>query len=266
MITIYDHFANPFMKELGEVSWRMKDGYGTADPFPHCCIDGLISSELLDCVLQEFPEVSKDKTWIPLEEEGRSHRKQITKNPETSLGPYTKYLISRLSGPSFLGFLEQVTGITGLMPDPYLQGAGLHQMGSGGFLEMHVDFHKSRKLNLYRRLNLLLYLNKDWKEEYRGHLELWDKNLQKRAEYLPIWNRMLICNIAPLAYHGFPHPIQCPEDMTRKALAIWYYTADLPEEVKQQYLLHKPNWINRELLTGDHDHDHDHDGEYAHGE
>lgn len=250
MITIYDQFAHPFTKHLGEVAPGLKETYDTADPFPHCCVDGLISNELLDCVLQEFPDPTKETNWIPLETKGTSHKKLISKDAET-LGPYTKYLISRLSEPSFLSFVEEVTGIQGLIPDPYLLGAGLHQTGSGGFLEMHADFYRSPKLQLFRRVNLLLYLNKDWKDEYRGALELWDKNLQKRAAYLPVWNRMLISNIAPQAYHGFPDPLLCPEDMTRKSLALWYYTSRMPKEMREEYELHKPDWIKRAQPAGD---------------
>jgi len=268
MTTIYDRFENPFNQNLKELGASLKEGYRSADPFPHCCVDNLISDELLEEVLNEVPAPHKTKKWIALEEEGKSHMKLISKSAEKSLGPHTKYLVNCLSSPSFLAFLEELTGIDGLIPDPYLWAAGLHQIGSGGFLEIHADFYKYKKLNLYRRLNLLLYLNKDWQEDYHGHLELWDKNMQKRAAYLPIWNRTLISIIAPHAYHGFPHPIQCPEDMTRKSLAIWYYTSALPEEVLEEYQRHVPNWIKRDHgndspPAGDYSEDHHHAEEHA---
>jgi len=258
METLYEQFSDPFKEDLDAVLANKKEAYRAADPFPHCCIDNLIADELLEKVIKEFPRPDS-KRWKLLESEGTSHRKLITKNAE-KLGPYTKHLVGRLSSPYFLQFMEELTGIEGLIPDPYLDAAGLHQIQSGGFLEVHVDFYRHKKLKLYRRLNLLLYMNKDWKEEYGGHLELWNKDLQKRAEYLPIWNRMLVSIIAPHAYHGFPNPIQCPEDTTRKSLAIWYYTSDLPDEVKKEYELHKPDWIKRVGHGNDHDHDHDSDG------
>ena len=44
-------------------------------------------------------------------------------------------------------------------------------------LKIHSDFYLHQYLKIDRRLNLLLYLNDDWKDEYGGHLELWDKTM-----------------------------------------------------------------------------------------
>ena len=76
-------------------------------------------------------------------------------------------------------WLEAVTGIEGLIPDPYFGGGGLHQIEPGGFLKVHADFNVHPKLNLDRRLNMLIYLNRDWKDEYGGHLELWERDMSR---------------------------------------------------------------------------------------
>lgn len=243
MVNAFKKFENP-MKDLVEVCHHKKESYRTAEPFPHCCIDNLISDELLDEVLKEFPTPDEIE-WMRLETHQTSHNKLISTDVDKQLGPDTKYLIHCLSSPTFLSFLEELTGIKGLIPDPYLYAGGLHQIESGGYLEIHSDFHWNAKLRLYRRINLILYLNKDWKEDYRGHLELWDEKMQKCVKYLPTWNRIVISNIMAKAYHGFPEPIQCPQDMTRKSLAIWYYTSELPLNAKVEYELYRPDWISR---------------------
>jgi hypothetical protein len=118
-----------------------------------------------------------------------------------------------------------LTGITGLIPDPSFNGGGCHQIQRGGKLGVHVDFNKLKTVNLDRRLNLLVYLNKNWKDEYGGHFELWDaegkSSLKKVA---PLFNRCVIFSTTETSYHGHPHPLTCPEGSTRKSVALYYYT------------------------------------------
>ncbi|MFQ5632571.1 MAG: 2OG-Fe(II) oxygenase [bacterium] len=245
MTTLYEEMTSPFNYDLHDLGKSYKKKYRKADPFPHGSIDNLISEDLLDKVLEEFPSPSGIK-WNVREREGVSHKKLISRDVEKQFGPYTKYLVNRLNSPTFLAFLEELTGIEGLIPDPYLDAGGLHQIGSGGFLEMHTDFHWNQKLRLFRRINLLLYLNKDWKEEYNGHLEFWNRDMEKKVAILPSWNRIAMFSIGPYTYHGFPEPIQCPEDMTRKSLAFWYYTSQLDKETIQEFIRNKPAFIKRD--------------------
>ncbi len=221
-----------------------RDPFRAARPFPHCCLDGLVSDPLLDRVLSELPRAD-EAAWKPLEDEGKAYRKVISAGFDEA-GPHTRELLASLTSPRFLGFLEELTGIAGLFPDPYLHSAGFHQYRTGGFLELHADFSWHYKLHAYRRVNLLLYLNKEWKEEYGGHLELWDKDLKTSVKLLPIWNRTVIHDVLPRAYHGLPRPITCPVEMTRKSLTIWYYTTELPVDQRIQYRLHEPNWVGAE--------------------
>jgi Rps23 Pro-64 3,4-dihydroxylase Tpa1-like proline 4-hydroxylase len=99
-----------------------------------------------------------------------NENKYATKG-EYRFGPNTKHLVHFLNSQPFLEFLQEMTGIKEtLIPDPYFEGGGFHEIKPGGFLKLHVDFHKHRKMNLDRRLNLLVYLNEDWEESYGGHL------------------------------------------------------------------------------------------------
>jgi hypothetical protein len=118
-----------------------------------------------------------------------------------------------------------------LIPDPRFDGGGLHQIVRGGKLGIHSDFNKHEAYGLDRRLNLLLYLNKNWREEYGGHLQLWDRNMTKcEAKISPHFNRMMIFGTTDFTYHGHPDALQCPEGMTRKSLALYYFTNGRPAE------------------------------------
>ena len=106
---------------------------------------------------------------------------------------YTRQLLYAMNSSGFLQFLERLTGIQNLLGDPQYEGGGLHQIVPGGKLAIHADFSKHSVYNLDRRLNALVYLNKNWKEEYGGHLELWDTAMTKAERRIaPVFNRMVI--------------------------------------------------------------------------
>ena len=125
-------------------------------------------------------------------------------------------------------YLSELTGIPKLIPDDSLEGGGLHQSRRGGFLNIHADFTvHPHKRNWRRRANLLIYLNEDWKEEYDGHLQLWSRDMKECVQRVsPIFNRCVVFNTDDDSFHGLPDPIQCPEDMTRKSIALYYYTEE----------------------------------------
>ncbi len=101
-----------------------------------------------------------------------------------------------------------------------------HITGKGGFLKIHSDTNFHPNFNLDRRLNWLIYLNKNWKEEYGGNLELWNKDMSKCVQNIkPIFNRAVIFSTDDQSYHGHPDPLNCPEDMERKSLAFYYYSS-----------------------------------------
>jgi hypothetical protein len=234
---------SPVVRDLDEVAEEAGAAFRSAEPFPHCCVDGLFSDALLEKVVEEFP--SEEAKWTLLERRAGSRRKSVT-GPQDELGPYTTYFLSYLGSSKFLSFVEKVTGIPGLMTDPHVMGGGLHEIKSGGFLELHADFNWHNRLRMFRRLNFLLYLNKDWKEEYGGALELWDPKLEKGAKYPPFWNRMVIQAVTADTMHGFPAPLECPEGMSRKSLAMWFYTTELPLDVQLGYDLCDPDFIRRD--------------------
>ena len=138
---------------------------------------------------------------------------------------FTRQFLYALNSASFLKFLEELTGIDGLLGDPQFEGGGLHQIPAGGKLAIHVDFNRHSYYGLDRRLNLLVYLNKNWKEEYGGHFELWDRDMkQMMTKVAPLFNRIVIFTTSHISFHGHPDPLNCPSNVTRKSLALYYYT------------------------------------------
>lgn len=230
--------------EVVELFRSKRESYQTAEPFPHACFNGLVSDSLLEQVRAEFP-APDDDVWRRLEEPGYSHNKMISNDFESSAGHHAQRLFRALNSSFFLQCLENLTGISGLIPDPYGYAGGLHQYTRGGYLEVHTDFNYHPRLKLYRRVNLILYLNRDWKPEYEGGLILRDKTGSRSEEIFPGWNQMLIANIGPEAYHGFPTPLACPDGATRKSLATWYYTSELPLRDSTFYIFNPPQFKGR---------------------
>jgi hypothetical protein len=201
--------------------------YLAAKPFPHVVFDNFFDPELLELILGEFPKPGEIR-WQRFD---NAHEIKLASAAEASFGPATRLLLYHLNSATFLEFLSAVTGINNLIPDPGFAGGGLHQIVPGGKLGIHVDFNKHQDSGLDRRLNLLLYLNKDWREEYGGHLELWDRGMaQCEAKVLPVFNRVMIFGTTDFTYHGHPDPLRCPENMTRKSLALYYFSNGRPAE------------------------------------
>ena len=201
--------------------------YLAAQPFPHIVFDNFFDPRLLDLVLEEFPKPGQIK-WQSFD---NAQEVKLASATEASFGPVTRLLFYHLNSMTFLEFLSRVTGIENLISDPGFEGGGLHQIVPGGKLGVHADFNKHRRYGLDRRLNLLLYLNKNWKEEYGGELELWDRNMAaKRAGVLPLFNRVMIFGTTDFTYHGHPDPLRCPEGMTRKSMALYYFSNGRPAE------------------------------------
>jgi len=201
-----------------------KGGYSHQSPFPHAVFDGIYNAKILDEIIEEFHQT--EDSWRDFNTKYERKSQQCV---EEELGLVTRHLIHNLNSGPFLNFLEELTGIAGLIPDPYLVGGGLHKISKGGKLGIHVDFNKHKRMNVFRRINVIIYLNRNWKEEYGGHLELWDKRKFKSVKkILPIFNRMAIFNTTSESFHGHPEPLTCPDDLHRMSLALYYYTADEP--------------------------------------
>jgi hypothetical protein len=219
--------------ELPNFGKQFADKYQNNLPFPSIYIDDFFNEEFLDKVLDEFPDLSKiaDYTYADV-----NQGKLATKG-EYKLGENSKELIRFLNSQPFLDFLSAMSGIENLIPDPTLAGGGYHEIKPGGFLKVHSDFNKHPLYRLDRRINLLIYLNKNWKEEYGGHFELWNSDMTKSEQkILPKFNRIALFSTTSRSYHGHPEKLSCPEDRSRKSIALYYYTNGRPQNEVEEFL------------------------------
>lgn len=196
--------------------------YREADPFPHVVLDGLFPDSLLDEVCAQFP-ASDDPGWI----RHREWRQQKLQWAEPLRLPHAAGdLVSLLNSVNFVDFLNRLTGVVGLIADPYCFHGGLHAIEPGGYLKVHSDQTFQPKLWLRRHINVIVFLNRDWDEAWGGALEFWDARMMRRCKVIsPEFNRTVIFAAAPSSYHGHPDPILAPAGTTRRSVALYYYTS-----------------------------------------
>ncbi len=205
----------------------LREQYVNARPFPHIVLDNLFPNEVLEEVLDDFPRPD-EIAWRKFD---NTTEKKLGYWHENALRPRIQLFLYEMNSAPLLQFLGALTGIEGLVSDPYYGGAGPHQIEPGGFLKVHVDFNWHPLLKLDRRLNLLVYLNKDWEEEYGGHLELWNRDVSRcEQKVLPVFNRTVVFSTTDFSYHGHPVPLACPEGRTRKSVSFYYYSNGRPDE------------------------------------
>jgi len=188
--------------------------YSTALPFPHLVVDAFLTPETIHSLNKEWPG-----EWLV--KEGRtSVKKSLQKNLPSSASQLVETLYSEQS----CKMIGNALGVKNLLPDPYwhskgeIFGGGLHDIPSGGFLKMHVDFNM-HPTGLQRCANLLIYLNETWKKEWGGELVLGDKK-----KVMPIAGRAVLFGTTEDSWHGHPEPLNTPKGISRRSLALYYYT------------------------------------------
>ena len=229
-------------EKLADATWKklLADGYRSAQPYPHVMFDDFFDEAVLDRAIEEFP--SSDA--LSGKFDNVREVKHTTKS-ELEIPPFGRALVHALNSGTFITFLEEITGIRGLVPDPHLWGGGYHVLPRGGKLKIHTDFNYHRKLGLDRRINVLVYLNRNWSEAYGGHFEAWRPHGTKaEARYLPIFNRVIVFGTTDFTFHGNPEPVDCPEEMSRKSIAVYYYTKGRPRH-EWSGLVQSTTWMNR---------------------
>jgi 2OG-Fe(II) oxygenase superfamily len=207
-------------RRIGEA---LSGEYCFAEPFPHKVFDNFLPESVARLALDHFPRqgLASDRVF----DMGYAglHKRQIL--PEECDGA-ARQLFHFFNSRPVLEFLEGLTAIQGLIPDPYFNGGGYHETGRGGKLGIHADFRVNEQLHLHRRLNVIIYLNEDWDESYGGSLELWSRDMTMKCEQVaPVFNRCVIFNTDASSYHGHPDPLTTPEGVYRRSIALYYYTA-----------------------------------------
>jgi hypothetical protein len=210
--------------ECRALGQSLSERYRSAAPFPHIVIDDFLDANVLRTIVAEFP-ANDHKSYFDRDQE----RLKFQFNPQEIPSGVARNLFAELNSEAFLIFLEEMTGIEGLVSDPHFEGGGLHETKRGGHLGVHADFNIHSRLKLERKLNLLVYLNDDWAPEYGGQLELWDKQMKEcvvRVE--PVLGRAVVFSTDLDSFHGHPEPLTCPPERSRRSIATYYYSA--PEE------------------------------------
>lgn len=204
--------------------------YQESLPFPHCVVDDLWNEEILQ---KAEKEINNFSNWDGEKEFFGAIGKRFCNNPK-KLPRNIKKIIEVLNSPEFLKTLEIITGEKGLIPDPYLEGGGIHSTTNKGFLKMHTDFNWNENLKLYRRLNFILFLNSNWKKEWGGELKLGllERNkIKVSTEIVPCFNRSVLFNTTQYSYHGHPESLRVPESISRNSIAVYYYVSKKPKEM-----------------------------------
>lgn len=215
------HFINPLD------SGALREKVRQATPFPSLCIDGFLSEEFANRVYRAFPTyeeaVSMGREFAAVNEK---RKVQVVDSRKFPLP--LRLLNEALAAQEFLDLMSYAFDIPGLLADEELVGGGVHETGPQGRLDVHVDFNYVEKKALHRRLNLLLYFNKDWREEWGGRLELWDKDVKVcQHSFLPIFNRCIVFETSEISFHGVT-AVTCPKNVSRKSFAAYYYTKEAP--------------------------------------
>ena len=251
LITDHTNILSKNFQNLTEIALREKTNYLTAEPFPNIILNNFFNNDFLNIILNEFPNLSKlhESQSYNAKNEIKLSNKNYDKFPST-----IKLFIDFLNSNIFLNFLQNLTSINEkLVSDPHLEGGGLHEIKSGGVLKIHTDFNRHPFLDLDRRVNVLIYLNKNWQESYGGHLEFWNKNMSKCEKKIsPSFNKMAIFSTTDFSNHGHPDPLKCPKEMSRKSIALYYFSSGRPkEEILEIHMKNRTYFKNRLNIKND---------------
>ena len=208
------------------------ENWKNQEPFPHFVVDDFFLPEIALELEKEFPDY-EDSAW-----RGYGNAIEVKKvcNDWNAFPELTYKVFSHLNSERFVRLLSEnlFDGIP-FFSDAGLNGGGWHIHKKGGKLNTHLDYSLHPKLGKQRKLNIIVYLNSKWRNDWGGSLGLWNNEssdhpgeLAKQIE--PIFNRAVIFDTTCNSWHGLPEPLNCPENEFRKSLAV-YYLADAPDYV-----------------------------------
>ncbi|MGC3940393.1 2OG-Fe(II) oxygenase [Roseobacter sp. EG26] len=210
--------------------------YQSGQPYHHICIDNFLPMEVIEGVRSDLAGLPASERSFDADQERFKSQYSPDRLPD-----YSRHLFQAFNSRAFIFFLEEMTGIKGLIPDPYFIGAGIHKTLTGGHLDIHADFNVHPHMRVERRLNVLIYLNPEWKAEYGGSFEIWDKEMtQKMASFAPTQNRMCCFSTGSDTFHGNPEPVNHPDGEPRQSIALYYYTATWDASRREHSTLFKP--------------------------
>jgi len=217
--------------------------FKSAHPFPHLVIDNMFPDHTLDELFAEIPPPTDEK-WV------HERRERLTKSNLRSaveLGEAGFQFTAFLNSAKFLYLVSELTGIDALLPDPYMGGAGYHVVPSGGKFDVHADRNIDQVTGLKRRLAMLVYMNKNWKTEYGGQLELWDTTgSQCEVVVEPIFNRTVIFEVTDQNFHGVRPVLN--KERARTSFAVYYHTVPEPGMIPHNSIYAPSFYLKKEPL------------------
>lgn len=217
-----DELMNPKYLRASEITALRERLYGAA-PFAHLVIDDLFSKPLLEEMAEEYDRVPRN-TW-KLSEHAREDRRGTL--PYARMGHATDLYFQTIYSTRFLHFMTQLTAIPDLVTDPSLLNGGLHDVPTGGRFDIHIDYTHHPVTGLANRLVMITYLNKNWKDDYGGQLELWNAATKTcDVSIVPEFGRTIMFMNGPTALHGCPRPIAEPTGRSRRSAAAYFYSPD----------------------------------------
>jgi hypothetical protein len=203
-------------KAVSRIHINGKSASISEDPFRHCVIDDLWSAELLSRVREEFP-AAQDQDWIVYQDP--EHEEKL-EGPSVMFGAATRELVAAIEAAE--SGVREAFGLPPMVLST--EGGGYHQTNPGGGLAVHADFNRSED-GLYRRVNVIIYLNLPHELPAGGELELWDQ-AGPVVTISPAFNRTVIFETSDASFHGHPRALRGSHP--RRSFAAYFFTRDRP--------------------------------------
>lgn len=220
ILDLYHYFDTVLPHRFNPRDWT--HDYRNSEPVPMLVLDDFLPDNVFQRLHQESKEIP-EYLWTKFTRNNSNMKECKT----FSQSPVLKTLSHCFNSGPFITWLEALTQKINVIPDPHLIGAGLSRCHQGNSLKLHTDFNWNDELHLNRTLSMILYINPEWNPDWGGALEFWDFDKTKCvAKVEPRPNRLLLWNYDERLIHGYPDPLQCPEDQHRLNMRMFYYTSN----------------------------------------
>lgn len=212
---------------------EMNTGFLSATPYPHIIIPDFLQTDLANEIEAQFPvDIDNRASWHRYNNpiEVKYANDHIEQYPATIYKLFLAY-----THPVFIDRMRTLTGIADLEYDEFMHGAGLHIHPQGGRLGIHLDYEKHPLTGKQRRINIILYMSRDWQPEWNGQTELWNADVSACVARSPVvFNQAVIFRTDNISWHGLPEPITSPPGIFRKSIA-YYYVAPFSSITSEYY-------------------------------
>lgn len=203
------------------------DSHALTQPVPFTIIDNFLPAELFDAIVADIKNIPKENYTVF--SNTSSHRLECRRFENA---PLLQSISLSFNSSEFIHWLEKISKVEKLIPDPHLRGGGLARVSTDKTLALHTDFNWNDQLMLNRKVNLILYLTPNWQPEWNGDLEFWDFDKKEcLVKIEPKANRLAFWNYDPRLIHGLSKVLSMPDDITRDNLIHFYYTSNATWDV-----------------------------------